>query len=608
MQCERKNSLQGFDVNNMVHIAMETCFVGKMVYLTFCLTTTKKSSQIQVNVLPTSKTNKFNKNSKIPELLANGICRIQNEKECRSVANIFSENLKHFERSVLSDSWRISSNCSADNSSHATGNEVLMDKTDCDLLSDAVSPHNFIISGSDENNFMLSMLPGDSDELGFSRDISLENVQNSVNCIEPHRVEADVSKSEKPSNIPSENITLNDLQQSVCYPSSTNDPRLLTNVREDKHSGSLKESQTQKDSLFSKSQSEKENLKPARLSLTTTDCIQSYVVKPEATCSNESSLKQDKALELPTILTHSPNVSSGYDEVDLLFDSPTWDDLDAFLAEISFTRMSTTPEQNAEDQNELYCKENKRCRFMESDPPSDGNMICCSHKSNTYLTSTPNLSDPTYQRKSDLGRVTFSPICSVLISSPERNSNDKLLTATPNLQSECTSNCLCSSKSWKTSCQKSSHKVSSRIKGNKKITNLLRCVLSSKKSTRCSNNSPLKSSMNVSQENLNDCPVACPSTPLTADATPFEDWTDKSSLLFEDESYVNEAEGIKLRGKFDNLPVNSVPQCGELEFDKNIPNFPRTDSYRKYSKNTFDEKLLLTYGSPLLFSPRTSSN
>lgn len=594
MQCERMNSHQGFDVNKMVHIAMEKCFVGKMVYLTFCLSTTKNSSQIQLNVLPTSQTNKFNKNSKIPELLANGICGIQNEKECRSVVNIFSENLKHFERSILSDTRRISGNCSADDSSHSTGNGVLLDKTDSDMLNDTVSPHNLIGTGTDGNNFVLSMLSGDGDKLDFSRD--------SVSCIELHR-----------SDLPKESFSLNDLQQSVCYQSSTNDPRLLTNVREDKHSSNpFQESQTLKDSLFSKSQSEKENLIPARLSTSTADFILSYVVKPEATCGNEGSLEQEKALKLPTILTHSPNVSNGYNEFDLLFDSPTGDDLDAFLAEISFTRISTKSEQIGENQNELYCKEDKRCSFRESDPPSDVNMVCCGHKPDTYLTSTPNLSDPTYQRNSDLGSVTFSPICSVLIPSPERNSNDmqlaaakRSLSSTPNPQSECISDYSCSLKSWKTSCRKSSHKVSSRIRANKKATNLLRGVLSPKKSTRCSNTSLLKSSVNVSQEDLNDSPVASP-TPLAGDATPFEKWTDKSSLIFGLEKYVNEAEAIKLRGKFDDLPVNSVPPCdkSESEVDKNTPNFPRTDRYRKYSKH----KLLSTFDSPLLFSPRTSSD
>lgn len=44
MKCERKNSPQGLDIHKMVHIAMEKCFVGEMVYLAFRLANTGKNS------------------------------------------------------------------------------------------------------------------------------------------------------------------------------------------------------------------------------------------------------------------------------------------------------------------------------------------------------------------------------------------------------------------------------------------------------------------------------------------------------------------------------------------------------------------------------------
>ena len=588
MQCKRKNSLQGFDVNKMVHIAMEKCFLGKMVYLTFCLTnsnTVKNNSQIQVNVLPTSKSNKFIKNSKIPELLANGICRIQNKEECRSVASIFRENVKHFERSVLSD--RISDNSSVDDSSHSTENGVLIGNTDCDI-SDTVSPRNLVAASSDRNNFVLSMLSGDN-EVDFSPDISLETVQNSVNCFELHGVETNISKSGTICDISNGNFTLSDLQQSVCRQSNINDSHLWTNVMEDKHSSSsFHENETLKDSTCFKSQSEKENQpKPASLPTSTanwTTGVQSYVVKPETTCGNDGSLEQNKA-----ILKHSPNASAGKNEFDMLFDSPTWDDLDTFLADISLTRISK-PELVSENQNESeYCEEDKRS-FMGCDPSSDANVICSGQKSSTYFTSTPSLTDPCYQRTSDLESVTFSPICSVLISSPERN-NEMLLRAVKRGSQVVLSS----------TPKPRKQKVSSKIWGDKKTKNLLKCALSSNKSTRCSNNSLLMSSVNLSQEKMNGFPLASSSALLTGDATPFEKWTDKSSLLFRDESSVNEAkeESIKPIRKLEDLLVNSLQSCGKLEDDKNTC----TNRYIECSSNIFDE-----CGSPLLFSPRTFSN
>ena len=650
MKCERKNSPQGLDIHKMVHIAMEKCFVGEMVYLAFRLANTgKNSSQLKANVLPASKATNFGRYCKIPELLANGICRVQNETKHRSIADVLIEYLSHFEKSVLLGSWRIAGNCTADDCSRSITNKesrISMDETDCDIH-DAVSPRNLLGVSSNKNNFVLSMLSSDNESNNNTdvlRDLScdFENGQRSA-CFERDQVEGNSSQLRKSSIICKENLTLSDLQQSFCCTSNTNDPCMWTNIREDSpNSGSVTESLSLKVALFSERVSEfKENLKPVRLPASTADiCSKSHVVNTddsscEVACGNEGPSGRDKDLELPRLVTHSPNVNNAYNEFDM-FDSPTSEDLDAFLAEISFTWLTTKPEQIDGNLNQPYYKDDKRCpgESGELESTSDSHIVCCDHEPKTCLTSTPSLANRSCHKTSDLEGVinsSFSPIYTEFISTPERNPNDtekntsvvydeshemfptaekqhsKLgLTSTPILQSQfgCISNCLRSSLSRKTTCQKPSLKVSSRIKGKQKSKNLLRCIVSSKKSTCCSNNSHLKNAVDISQENLNDSPDPC--SPLVRDTTPLEKWTENSLLLFEDESYVNgsKEEKIKSRGKFQDLPTNTLLACTESDVDTSSPNSPLTNGDRACLKNNiFDEKLLSTYDSPLLFSP-----
>ncbi len=610
----------------MVHIAMEKCLVGEMVYLAFRLTNTNKNtSQMQPNVLPISKATNFNTYCKIPELLANGIRRVQNERKHRSIADVLMEYLGHFEVADIPDSGRITGDCAANDCSHSVAkkeNTISTDEMDCNIH-DAVSPRNLLGANSNRNNFVL-LLSSDNESknnVDVSQDLSFGfgNIQRSA-CIEHDRVEGNSSESGESRIICNKNLTLSDLQQSFCC--NTNDPCMWTSIREDSpSSGSLLESLTPKGTLFSKGVSEKENLKPVCPSTSAADVcsksgVQSYVVKIdgnscEAACGNDGTSGRDKDLELP-----------GYNEFDMMFDSPTSEDLDAFLAEISLTRLSTKPEEIDENQNQSCYKVDKRCsgESGQMHSTSHSNIICCDHEPKTCLTSTPSLASRNYRKASDLEGVicsSFSPIYSEFIAtSSERHSNDMEknslvyddsramfpttgnqqskfgLSSTPVPQFGRISNCLCSSISRNTTGKKSPLKISSRIKGKKKTKNLLKCISSLEKSKK----SQLKNVVNVSQEYLDNSPDSC--TPLVRGTTPHEKCTENSLLLFEDKSYVNcsKEEAIESRDDFQDSPVNSLPAC-----TKSVDAANRNKECLK--NNGSDGKLSSTYGSPLLFSP-----
>ena len=580
MKCGRTKS-QELDVQKIVHIAMEKCLVGEMVYLAFCLTITGRNiSHVQPNMLPVSKATNFNTTNKLPELLANGICRIQNEKKHKSIADFFLEYLNHFEKSVSSVSGgRIftGKDCSHSFANHK--NRISINETDCGIC-DVMSPHHFCSISSNRNNFVLSLMPS-KNESSTNTDV-LENPFSDFESIQQSgssqldQVKGNHSESRETGiSCSSKNLMINDLQQSFCYSSNTNEPCMWTSIKKDTPSRSRLENITAESTLLFKSVVE--ILQPMNLSSTALDVyLQStnqLMVRNtrdilcETACNSEGLLERDKDPEIP--------------EFDMVFDSPTTHDLDAFLVDISFTSLAQPIDGN---QNQSSYNMNKPSPREPKEATSALNIVCCDQPPNC-LTSTPSLANHNYHKNLDVADAfdsTFSPIYSEFTpKSSERrcfetgDDSQAIISKAGKEQSKfgLSSRLL----SGKSPCQKSSSKVSSSVKVKKRPKNLLKYILSSEKSSWCSNNSQLKDSVTVQQKNLSHSPY--PFTRLVRNTTPREKWTDHSMSLFED----------------------SKSLCASKE-ESIESNHTKTDRACLKS-NVFDEKISSTCSSPLLFSP-----
>ncbi|XP_028406452.1 DNA damage-induced apoptosis suppressor protein-like [Dendronephthya gigantea] len=619
--CGEKNFLQGLSLDRMVHFAMERCFVGENVHLAFHLTGNKNSAHnLQTNVLPAMKASNLSTYSKIPELLANGICRIQNEIMHKSVAGVFKEYVAHFEENVEADSFKITNNNTTENCVNSIAsreNINSFNEKDCDI-DDVVSPRRLLVANSNVNKFMLSMMSSGNDSNIKTEDSfvpKFKSLQRSTCC--EHNQVSDVEsntckivKSVSRIQRGHENVSITDLQQSLCYDSSNeDDPYVLTIIKEDKPNSDFL---TTEDAKLSKSLSE-ENLNPVHGSTNTGEhCtmsgIQSGVliaddipldgISSEKNCAVTCHLPQDQCVD--------GNNNSANNEFDMMFDSLTSEDLDIFLTQVNPTLQSEKSDHD----------EKKHCLgdAVESNSSSSSDAVHLDHDRRTCFTSTPSLD--IYHETSHLESVIncgYSPIDSHSITTPlERtfcdNKNDKfpgdgeierdMFTPPGRPQpgtSECVSNCLC----LRTKCKKSSCKKP--FKGKLKNRNLSRGVTSSKKSTWCSEHTRMRISMSVSSKrdqvvlkpvNVSS-EVSSPYVPPTRRRTFLEKSSERSLLLFEDERNVDESEN--------DAPV--TPECSESQVRAKDPNSCLINRDRDRSEDNMIDEYHSFVTSPLLFSP-----
>ena len=587
MKYGRTKSHKELDIQKIVHIAMEKCLVGEMVYLAFRLTNAGKNikSHVQANMLPVSEATNFNTTSKLPELLANGICRIQNEKKHKSIVDFFLEYLNHFEKSVSSvRGGRIFTGKDCSRSFANDNSRISLNETDCGIC-EIVSPHHFFSESSNRNNFVLSLMPSESStnidvlENPFSDFKGSENeLSTNTDVLENPFSDFEGNHSESREtgiSCISKDLMISNLQQSFCYSSNTNEPCMWTSIQKDTPSRSRQENITAESTLLFKSVVE--NLPPMHVSTTAVDVFlksstQSMVRNSgfsscETACDSEGLLERDKDPEDP--------------EFDIVFDSPTRDDLDAFLADISFTSLV---EQIDGNQNQSSYNMNKPSQSETTEATSAFNIICCDQPPN-WLTSTPSIANRNYHETLDVEDAfisTFSPIYSEFIpKSSERRcldtGDDSQAIISKVGKQKCKFGLSSTILSRNSPCQKSSSKASSRVKVKKRPKNVLKYILSSDKASWCSNSSQLKDAVTIKQKNVSQSPYPC--TRLVRDTTPSEK-TGHSLLLFED----------------------SESLCASKEETDIKSNHTKT--YRACLKNNIsDEKILSTCSSPLLFSP-----
>lgn len=616
MKCGQKNFLQGLNLDRMVHLAVERCFVGEIVHLAFCFTGNRSSPHhLQANVLPAMKASNLNTDRKIPELLANGICRIQNDMKHKSVADGFREHIAHFEKNVETDNLTETNSYTTEDRANSVASKENINsiiEKDCDI-DDVVSPSRLLDVNSSANKLMLSMMSSGNESAIKVEDFvvsKFKNLQHST-CCEHYQVTG--MKSNKCKAVTSagrmhtshENLSLTDLQQSLCCTSNEDEPYVLTSIKEDKLCS---------DFLIT------EDLDTVRRYCNTGDpCsksdIQSDVLKadtiPWDEISGETTLVSTFHLQQDRYIYNDAN--SANNDYDMMLDSQTSEDLDIFLTQVGLTRRSEKSDYD----------ENRHCPAdaVESNSSSNSDAVHLDHDRKTgftsCFTSTPSLDNPICHES--VINCAYSPIYSHSITTPRGRifcdtEIDKgfarggealrdMFTPPEKPRSgkfECVSYCISPSISLKTKCKKSSS--TQPFKGKRNDRNLLRCVTSNKKSTRCSKRARIKISMNVSNERdqavlkpLNVSPeVSSPYMPQTRRTTFIEKCSERSLLLFEDTRNVDELEN--------DAPVTLV--CSESQIRSKDPNSCPINWDRHCSKDSkFNEDSFVTCASPLLFSP-----
>ena len=575
MKCEKTKSHEGLDVHKIVHIAMEKCFVGEMVYLAFYLSNTcKNTSQKEGNMLPISKATNINTYKNLPEILANGICRVQNEKKQRCIANFFMDYLNILERGVLSGSENIFLGNDCSHSITYEENRISMNETGCGL-DEVLSPCHFFDLSSNNND--LSLMPSENKSnsgVNVLKNLSsdLETSQRSV-CFQNDQVEdVNCSESERIS-CTNENLTIQDLQQSFSYSAETNAPCMWTSIRNDNPNNELHtENPTAKDTLSLASKSVSDNLQPVRLSTNAVDVCSKFngsksgiPLNVEKTCDSLCETVDEGLSKSNRLKTNAPD----------LFDSLTSEDLDAFLADITWR-----PEPIDGNQNQSSYNKDKRCPHDTGETTSAANMVCCVQLQ-TCLTSTPSLRNSMQHKTSSVEGAfgsTFSPIYSEFTPALSKRRSflpcDGIIPTAAKQSKFSLSSPL---SSCNIAYQKSSSNVSSTIKAKKKSKNLLKCMLSSENLSCSSDNSQLNA-LDASQENPGNSPDPCTRL-VQRDTAPREKWTEHSLLLFEDSS----------------------ASCGSKE--ENIKSNLTNRGRACLGNNIFDEKFLSTCSSPSLFSP-----
>ena len=598
MKCESQNSIQELDINKLVHLAMEKCFVGEMVYVAFLITNSHENkSQMQTNILPTSKAKDIQGSSQLVELLANGIYRVENEGKQLSIANAFAEYLSHYKECVTLNNWEITDNIMNDDYLNQES-KVSFHEKDRDITSNAVSPRNLLGVNSNGNKFLLSMSShcqskdSDSSFQGLSR--HLENSQRSLSS-EHNKIEGNtttVSEKAVINIISKENFMLSDLQQSFCSTSNTSNPRICTSIKEERTN-----CDSPKTANCSKGLSEKENIKP--LCLSTTDLFSKsdikvkYLVKTKE-ADNVCLSEQDKGTALSEILTNSSDVDDINNEYDMLFDSPTSEDLDAFFnTDINFTWLSTKLERTDGNKNHILGD--------SVDPTSTSfSNVINSDEAKTCLTSTPSQKDHSCHKITGLdGDV--SPIYYEFKSTPEINHDDVkknniaydvMFPSAMKRQSKL--------ELQTTPCSFISRKKT-RLKEKHESKSMLRYVLNPHKSSKCLNHSLLENMVHVSQRRQDGSSISF-GTPLLQDTTPLGKCKENSLPPIESERDFDGSNKkvIKSRGKFQNLSLGCLMPCSESDID--VPNSSHNN--RMFlTTNVGNEKPSSPFTSPLLFSP-----
>lgn len=533
MRCARKNSLQGLDIDKMVHLAMERCFVGEMIYLTFRLSNTSEFSPlVQTNLLPVAKATRYNRPWKIPELLANGLCRVQNEVKQKSIADVLAEYIRDYEENVLLKSWRFTSECSIEDCSDAlipnNENRVSIDLADSELHK-AVSPSKLVSASASENIFVLSMDSTGSESINCEHGVLQDLSSEFTNMRRYSRFESDsTSESSKPgiTHARNENVTLVNLKQSFRYTPETNHPYIWTSLN-DEPSQSLPEVVASK-FVFSNVLAEKDN--PEQLHTPTLPVgsrSKSWEVKTDSgscravSSKNINSLEQGKDVKPRHVFTELSSTANCLEEFDF-FDSPTYEDLDAFLATMSSSLFSMKPERIDKSLNQSVHNKCERCPRQEKISSSNSNTISCYSEPTEFLTSTPSLANRSDSKACELGarNFNFSPICYAEnvpfeVKPSEKNNktydvNEGLflrigkqqsvpsLSSTPVSHIKCVSNCPHASKSRRTPYEKSLLKSSPRIKEKPTSKNLSKIIVSSTNTFLSSNNSQLKNTLDDS--------------------------------------------------------------------------------------------------------------
>lgn len=470
IECESKKSLQGVSIDHIIHLSMEKCLLGTMVHLAFQIDTpSRKSTQTprgspvllqNVSHIPTkiSRISDFGSNCKIPELLASGIIEISNGKRVRRVIDIFMECINCFAESrwISSDrNIKFSFNADDTRSEHSvkhTSNKIVLQETSSSenkveliQLLNTTQPENtgidlvLSMSSSDDESrensiFISDQLPGEREAKEDRNEVSDSECELDDSYKENNSVFLGTSSSDFMGN-----INLSDIQQSIlCAPDSdiskiwtsigVTDHDKLESASKNDHSSTVVVNTIANHLSCSKSK---------KCSCLTTNASLHFSV-PKSYSTSTVSVDEKAASSKGAFLAGTanckaedsqifvPNSSSNFED-DALFESPSSEDLDAFLAQFNLSYFSkTTGENDGEVHVTQLCDEENcicsRCykademSFTDVNVVDENSRLPCKNRSRDFKSSK--LNGRTCYSSSKVGSFdpTIRPPCSKTVN------------------------------------------------------------------------------------------------------------------------------------------------------------------------------------------------